>query len=81
MVTGMTVGETGILFVVNMEVVVLRDVIFHSFVHRYQCFAETCYLFRRKLSPFSLTLAHAFLLRKQTFLVLLSPISRRLKLK
>jgi hypothetical protein len=53
MVTGVTVYETGDFTVVNMEVVVLQDVILHSFVYRYQCFGETCYLFRNKLlSPF-----------------------------
>jgi len=53
MVTGMTVYETGIFIVVNMEVMVLQDVIFHSFIYRYQCFGETSYLFRKKLlSPF-----------------------------
>ena len=34
--TGMTVYETGVFIVVNMEVMVLQDVILLSFVYRYQ---------------------------------------------
>ena len=49
MVTGMTVYETGIFTVVNMEVMVLQDVILHSFIYKYQCFGETSYLFKKKI--------------------------------
>lgn len=53
MVTGMSVYETGIFIVVNMEVMVLQDVILRSLVYRYRCFGKICYLFRKKLlSPF-----------------------------
>lgn len=51
--TGMTVYATGDFTVVNVEVMVLQDVVLHSFIYRYQRFGETCYLFRKKLlSPF-----------------------------
>jgi hypothetical protein len=68
--------------VINMEIVVLWDVTLHTFVYRYQCFGETCYLLKKFYHLLlSLTFDCAFPLTKQPILGSQSPVSRRIKLK